>query len=87
MADSPKKSTKKNAHADETAQQKLARLASKRVPKAVKAISAVGNLKTYKPTASQSKAILDALKSALNSIEHRLTSTETKQESSFALPS
>lgn len=77
---------KKSTTSTETSQQKLSRLAGKRVPKAVKAIAAVGNLKAYKPTPVQVKAIMSALNDAFVSLEKRLSSVETKSEAQFSLP-
>ena len=84
--DGKKKAAKTNANANETPQQKLMRLAGKRVPKATKAIAALGNLKAYKPTDVQAKAIITAVQTSVDALKERLTAANGKTESTFALP-
>jgi hypothetical protein len=63
--------------ADETSGQKLVRLASARVPKAIKQIAFVGNLAAYKPTQEQVLRIMKALDDACEAAEARLKGTAT----------
>lgn len=64
---------------------KLIRLASKRIPAAVKRIDHCGNLTAYKPTEAQAVAICDAMQTALNKVRLRLRS-ERRDTPLFDLP-
>lgn len=56
----------------ESKQDALKRIASKRMPKVLRAIRTVGNLASYKPTEQQITFIMHALKSAIKDTEDRL---------------
>lgn len=60
---------------------KLLKLANKRVPKAIKAISLIGNLVNYNPTPEQAKFIITALDKAVQQVEDRLMKKEASTES------
>jgi len=73
MADPKKKwAGRSPAPVNETTEDKLKRLASIRVSKALKAIALIGNLKSYKPTAEQTGQILDALVRQIESVRDQL---------------
>lgn len=65
MANAPKAAAprrgKPAAPPNETTEAKLVRLASARIPKAIRAIQLVSNLRTYKPTEAQVDTIIKAL--------------------------
>jgi len=63
---------------NETAEQKLLRLASYRVTKAIERINQIGNLANYKPTEEQVKKICDALYGAVEGIEKRMLAQSNK---------
>lgn len=65
---------KKEARAAER-QEAFKRLAIKRVNKAIKALTMVGNLGAYKPSIAQLKAVEDALATAHNDTMKRLKNT------------
>lgn len=59
----------------ETKEQKLTRLASKRVSKACKYIALVGNLAAYKPTDAQIDKMMEALGASCAGVEARMRGT------------
>lgn len=65
---------KANANAGETKSAKFSRLASKRVSKALKAVSNIGNLSGagYESTPEQRTKIVKALTEAVDSVKTRL---------------
>jgi hypothetical protein len=69
---------------NETQEQKVKRLGTARVNKAVKAIRQIGNLAAYKPTPEQVTKIVNTLGSAANEVAARLRGV-TKSEDSFSL--
>ena len=66
--------------------QKLLKLANKRVPKAIKAISLIGNFAAYGPTEAQSTFIVNALQKAVDQVKARLTNKK-EDSPSFQMPS
>lgn len=67
-------------------QERLVRLANARVPKAVKAISLLGNLAAYGPTEEQAQKIVSALQIAVEAVADKLRTTNTtSQPSTFSL--
>lgn len=66
---------------NETKEQKLARLASKRIPAAVKRIKHVGNLAAYGPTRDQADRMLHMLRLALTAAEAAFEKKKEVQES------
>jgi hypothetical protein len=68
----------------ESKEDKLVRLAGKRVEKACKAISLLGNLSTYRPTTADVDAIMSALGETCSAVENRLRGAK-KHSYVFAL--
>lgn len=68
----------------ETREQKLLRIANRRVPKAIKAISMIGNLAAYKPTQEDVDSIMSALGEMCALVEARLRGN-AKQTVGFTL--
>ena len=68
----------------ETKEQKLLRLASKRVSKACKYISLIGNLAAYKPTPSDVDRIMSALGEHCAYVDNRLRGSKST-ETAFTL--
>jgi hypothetical protein len=64
---------------------KLIELAGLRVPKAVKAVSLLGNLANYQPSTPQKEAILKAVRDAIKGVEGRFAGASSEPE--FKLPS
>ena len=64
---------------------KLAELAARRVPNAIKRIRQCGNLAAYKPTEAQAVAICDTMQTALNSVRLKLRGQRDAQQT-FNLP-
>lgn len=58
----------------------LIRLANRRVPNAVKAITLCGNLAAYKPTVKQADQITTALRSAVDTADEKLHGKGTEFE-------
>lgn len=67
------------------AQAKLKELATDRVKRACQAISSVGNLGEFKPTATQTTAMVTAMRNAIDAAEKQLKNPEVSA-SGFALP-
>lgn len=63
----------------------LKELAEKRVPKALKAISLVGNLATRKPTKEEAGKIVEALEKAVKTVSQRLYAEKIEGEKAFTL--
>lgn len=63
---------------------RLVRLADKRVPKALKAISAIGNLATYRPTDEEVSVIMDTVHQVCAMTEARLRG-QSKAVATFSL--
>lgn len=70
---------------EETKEQKLRRLAARRVPIACKRIAYCGNLAAYSPTIAQSAAVVNSLQKAVDEVASRLQSRKTR-ELAFDLP-
>lgn len=69
---------------NETKEQKLSRLANKRVTLACKYIRLVGNLATYKPSAKQIEKIMLALGESCAAVQNRFEGTR-KESVTFRL--
>lgn len=69
----------------ETKGEAFIRLATQRVRKALKAIRAIGRLSVRPHDASQSAAIVGALKTAVEDTEFKLGGAESAQEAEFSL--
>jgi alpha-acetolactate decarboxylase len=80
-----KKASAATEQPTETKEAALKRIAGKRVPKAVKAISVLGNLASYKPTPAQAQAIVDEIERATKAVKARLLSG-TQAAAEFVLP-
>ena len=85
MANEPKPAKKVNPSAtNETKEQTLLRLASKRVARVLQEIASVGNLGAYGPTPQQAAKIQAALEAAVADAVGRLK-TGTRSGGSFTL--
>lgn len=84
----PTKKSKKSEQTEtaipETKEQKLSRLAAKRVTKACKYISLVGNLAAYRPTDKDIDKMMEALGQSCAQVEARLRGTR-KESFNFTL--
>lgn len=86
----PSKSTKRKESSSEVAvipetrEQKLVRLANKRVANAIAKITVIGNLAAYKPTGEQIEKIMTALGESCARVQNRLEGTR-KDSVTFTL--
>jgi hypothetical protein len=69
---------------DKERAEKLQKIASPRVSRALRVLKQVGQLKRYKPTSAQQNAILRALEDGISNVKASFAGTETKAE--FELP-
>lgn len=80
-----KRKTGPTAPTNETPEQKLKRLASMRVSKAVHYVKLCGKLASYKPTDDQKKKILEALKNAVIQVSDQMSSDRPSAKLTFSL--
>lgn len=71
--------------AGETETQKLVRLATKRVNKAIVQIRLIGNLGTYKPTDQQRSMIVKAIDEEVTAMKRNIQSAVKTEEGPFKL--
>lgn len=83
MADGKKRVT--SAPAGETPTQKLARLANKRVNKAITQIRLIGNLGAYGPTQQQKDVIVRAIESEVAAMKNNINVTKPGAVEAFKL--
>ena len=80
-----KKKIGTNAPKDETTPQKLARLANKRVNKAITQIRLIGNLGAYEPTEAQRSLICKAIDAEVTKMKANLNSDTPVTAEGFKL--
>jgi hypothetical protein len=83
-----KKSGSKSAGNDKPVESKadaFKRLAVKRVNKAAKTISLVGNLSTYPHSPENAQRVIDALNEAVYAVQQRFSTTKAATKDTFTL--
>ena len=85
MAEQGKKKIGTNAPANETQPQKLARLANKRVNKAITQIRLIGNLGAYSPSQAQREMICKAIEAEVSKMKANINSDSPVAPEGFKL--